>query len=103
MHCRHVDIPDEYLDHTTRELRIRVYKNSFATVKHQIQQVENPTPAMVISVAAAQVKNTNLHDYYTSEVALEELEIGSTDPNILIDNNCRYNKMHLGCREKQGL
>jgi hypothetical protein len=32
----------------------------------------------------------------TSEVALEELEIGSTDPNIPTDNNCTDNKLHFG-------
>jgi hypothetical protein len=32
----------------------------------------------------------------TSEVALEELEIGSTDPNIPIDNNCRDDELHFG-------
>jgi hypothetical protein len=32
----------------------------------------------------------------TSEVALEEPEIGSTDPNIPIDNNCTDDELH--CR-----
>jgi hypothetical protein len=31
-----------------------------------------------------------------SEVALEEPEIGSTDPNIPIDNNCTYDELHFG-------
>jgi len=66
----------------------RVYNNTLATVKRQIQQAENPTPAMVISVEAARVDNAILLDYLTSEVALEEPEIGSTDQNIPIDNNC---------------
>jgi len=35
----------------------RVYNNTRATVKHQIQQAENPTPAVVISVEAASVDN----------------------------------------------
>ena len=65
----------------------RVYTNTLAAVKHQIQQAENPTPAVVISVEAARVDNGVLLDYLASEVALEEPEIGSTDPNILIDNN----------------
>jgi len=74
----------------------RVYKNTLATVNCQIQQAENPTPAVVISTEAAHVDNAILHDYLTSEVALEEPEIGSTDPNIPIDNNCTDDELHLG-------
>ena len=74
----------------------RVYNNTLATVKRQIQQAENPTPAMVISVGAARVDNAILLDYLTSEVALEEPEIGSTDPNIQIDNNCTDDELHFG-------
>jgi len=70
----------------------RVYNNTLATVKRQIQQAENPTPAMVISVEAARVDNAILLDYLASEVALEEPEIGSTDPNIPLDNNCMDDK-----------
>jgi hypothetical protein len=66
----------------------RVYNNTVATVKHQIQQAENPTPTMVISMEAQRVDNTILLDHVTSKVVLEELEIGSTDPNSLIDNIC---------------
>jgi len=73
----------------------KVYKNTLATVKRQIQQVENSTPAMVISVEAAPVDNAILLDYLTSEVALEEPGSGSTDPNIPIDNNCMDDEMHL--------
>jgi len=57
----------------------RVYNNTLATVKRQIQQAENPTPAVAISVEAERVDNAILLDYLTSEVALEEPEIGSTD------------------------
>jgi hypothetical protein len=74
----------------------RVYNNTLATVKRQIQQAENPTPAVVISVEAARVDNAILLDYLTSEVALEEPEIGSTDPNIPIDNNCTDDELHFG-------
>jgi len=35
-------------------------------------------------------------DYLTTEVVLEEPEIGSTDPNILIDNNCMDDKLQFG-------
>jgi len=73
----------------------RVYTNTLATVKHQIQQAENPMPAVVISVEAARVDNAILLDYLTSEVALEEPEIGSTDPNILIDNHCMDDELHF--------
>ena len=73
-----------------------VYNNTLATVKRQMQQAENPTPAVVISVEAARVDNAILLDYLTSEVALEEPEIGSTDPNIPIDNNCMDDELHCG-------
>jgi hypothetical protein len=73
-----------------------VYNNTLATVKHQIQQAENPTPAMVISVEAARVDNAILLDYLTSEVALEEPEIGSIVRNIPIDNNCTDDELHFG-------
>jgi len=73
-----------------------MYNNTLATVKRQIQQAENPTPAVVISVEAACVENAILLDYLTSEVALEEPEIGSTDPNIQIDNNCTDDELHVG-------
>jgi hypothetical protein len=74
----------------------RVYNNTLATVKHQIQQAENPTPAVVISVEAARVDNAILRDYSTFEVGLEEHEIRSNDPNIPIDNNCPDDELHCG-------
>jgi len=74
----------------------RVYKTTLATVKRQIQQAENPMPAEVISVDAACVDNAILLDYLTSEVALEEPEIGSTDPNIPTDKNCTDDQLHFG-------
>jgi hypothetical protein len=73
-----------------------VYNNTLATVKWQINQAENPTPVMVISMVAACVDNAILLDYLASEVALEEPEIGRTDPNILIDNNCMDVEHHFG-------
>jgi len=74
----------------------RVHNNTLATVKHQIQQAENPTPDVVISVEAARVDNSILLDYLTSEVALEQPEIGSTDPNIPMDNNRTDDEVHFG-------
>jgi hypothetical protein len=74
----------------------RVYNNTLATVKCQIQQAENPTHAVVISMEAALLHNAILLDYLTSEVALEEPEIGSTDSNIPIDNNSTDAELHLG-------
>jgi len=74
----------------------RLYKNILATVKRQIQQAENPTPAVVISVEAACVDNAILLQYLTSEVALEEPEIGINDPNIPIDNNWMDDELHSG-------
>jgi hypothetical protein len=74
----------------------RVYNNTLATVKRQIQQAENPTPAMVISVEAARVDNAILLDFLTSEIALEEPEIGSTDRTIPIDNKCMHDELLFG-------
>jgi len=74
----------------------RVYINTLATVKRQIQQAENPTPAVVISVEAVRVHNAILLHYLASKVALEEPEIGSTDPNIPIDTNCMDDELHFG-------
>jgi len=80
----------------------RVYKNTLATVKRQIQQAENPTPAVVISVEAACVDNAIVLDYLTSEVELDEPEIGSTDLNIPIDNDCMDDELHFGMRGDSG-
>jgi hypothetical protein len=74
----------------------RVYNNTLATVKRQIQQAENPTPAVVIIIEAARVDNANLLDYLASEVALEEPEIRSTDPNMPTANNCTDDKLYFG-------
>jgi len=74
----------------------RVYKNTLATVQRHIEQLENPTPAEVIRVEAARVDNVILLEYLTSEIALEEPEIGSTDPNIPISNNCTDDELHFG-------
>jgi len=74
----------------------RVYNNTIATVKRQIQQVENPKPAVVISVEAARVDNAILLDCLASEVALEEPEIGCTDRNIPIGNNCTDDELDFG-------
>jgi hypothetical protein len=73
----------------------RVYNNTVATVQCQIQQAENPTPTLVVSTEAASVDNAILLDYLTSEVALEEPEIGSTNPNIPIDNHCTDDELHI--------
>jgi hypothetical protein len=73
-----------------------VYNNTLATVKCEIHQAENSTPATVNSTQAAHVDNAILLDYLTSEVALEEPEIGSTSPNILTDNNFTDDELHLG-------
>jgi len=80
----------------------RVYNITVPTVKHQIQKAENSTPAVVISAEAMRVNNA-IHLYYlTSEMAVEEAEIGSTDPNILTGNNCTDDKLHFGMPEGSG-
>jgi hypothetical protein len=73
-----------------------VYNNFLATVKRQIQQAENPMPAVLISVEAAHVDNAILLDYSASNLALEEPEIRSTDPNIPINTNCTDEELHFG-------
>jgi len=80
----------------------RVYNNTIATVKRQIQQAEKPTPAVVISVEAARVDNAILLDYLTSKVVLEEAKIASTDSNIPINNNCTDDKLHSGMQGGSG-
>jgi hypothetical protein len=72
-----------------------VYKNTLATFKSQIQQLENPMPAVVISVEAARLANAILLNYLTSEVALKEREIRSPDRNIPIDNNCMNEALYF--------
>jgi len=73
----------------------RVYKDTHATFKHQIQQAANPTPTVVFSYEVGHVGIAMFLDYLTYEVALEEPEIRITDPNILIDNNNTDDKLHL--------
>jgi hypothetical protein len=51
---------------------------------------------VVIRVEAARVDNAILLDYLPSEAALEEPEIGSTDSNKPIDNNCIDDELHFG-------
>jgi hypothetical protein len=72
------------------------YHNTLRTVQRLIQQVENTTPAMLISVEAAHGDNSILLDNLGSEVALEESEIGSTHPNIPLDNDCKDDELHFG-------
>jgi len=78
----------------------RVYKNTLATIRRQIQQPVNPMPAEVISTEAARVSRAIPIDCLRSEVVLEEPVIGSTDPNILIDNKCMDDELH--CRSPGG-
>jgi len=74
----------------------RVHKHTPAPVKPEIWQAENPMPAEVISTEAARVDNAILLDYLTFKVAVEKLEIGSTDRKIPIDNNCTEDKLLFG-------
>jgi len=73
----------------------RVYNNTLATDKRQIQQAQNPTPSVVIIDKAARLDNAIVLEYLTSEVALEEPEIGITDPNIPIDIKCIDDELHF--------
>jgi len=49
-----------------------------------------------ISVHAARIDNAIVLVNLTSEVALEEHEIGSTDLNIPIDNKCTKEELLIG-------
>jgi len=80
----------------------RVFKNNFATVKHQIQQVENRMPAMVISMEAARVDNAILLYHLTLKVACRDPNIESPDTKIPIDNNCMNHDLHLGTPVSSG-
>ena len=79
-----------------------VSNHTLATVKSQIQQSENPTPAVVISMEAARVVITILLDYSTSQVALQEAEIGSPDPTIPIELNCTNDNLNFRIRGGSG-
>jgi hypothetical protein len=57
---------------------------------------------VVISVEVVHVDNSIFIDYLTSEVALEEPEIRSTEPNIPIDNNCTDEELHFGMPGDRG-
>ena len=69
--------------------------NALATVKRPIQQSENTIHAVVISMEAARIENAILLHYLASEVALEESELRSSGPNILIENNRTNDKLHF--------
>ena len=82
-----------------------VYRNTLPTVKHQIPQAVKTTSAVVSRAEAAPVNSAIHLDYLTSNVALEEPEIGSTDPNIPIDNSCTDDELHIrmpGCSGDHG-
>jgi hypothetical protein len=53
----------------------RVYNNTVTTVQCRIQQAENPTPAVVISVEAACVDNAILLDYRPPKWRLRVLRL----------------------------
>jgi len=73
----------------------RMYKNTVAAVNRPIQQAENPTPDIFISVDVACVDTANLFDSWTFKVELGKPEIPYGDPYILIDNNCMDEKLHF--------
>jgi hypothetical protein len=56
----------------------------------------NPTPAEVISTEAVPIDNAILLHSMTSEVGLEEPEIGCTDTHIPRANNCMHDELHFG-------
>jgi hypothetical protein len=77
----------------------RAYKNTLARVKHQIELAEIPMPVVVIRVEEARVGYAILPDHLTPEVMREEPQIGTTDRNIPMDNNCTDDQLHFRMRE----
>jgi len=73
----------------------RGYRNTNSIVNRQIQEAEIPPPVIVISVEAARGAYAILLAYLTTEVAVEEPEMGSTHHTILIDNNCTDDNLHF--------
>jgi len=55
-------------------------------------------PALLISVEAVHADNVIPHHYFTSEVALNQPELGSSDPNIRKVDNCIANDLDFGIR-----
>jgi hypothetical protein len=70
-----------------------VYNKTLAIVKRHIQQAAKQTPVGVRIVAAAGVENSILPEDFSSTVELGKRDIGSTDPDIPIDNNCTNDKL----------
>ena len=57
----------------------RVHKYTLATVKCQIEQVENTMSTVLITMEAVHVDNAIPLDHSISEVPVEEPEVGSAD------------------------
>jgi hypothetical protein len=73
----------------------RVYNNTLASVKLRIQEAEFPTPREIISTEAAVVDNAMLLDFLDSEPAMQEPEIGVTNPSVPVDNKESDDDMHF--------
>jgi len=88
-------LPDSYQE--------RVYNNTHATEKREIQQAENQTPALVIRIESLHVGNAIFLGDLASEVELREPEIKSTDPHSPMTNICmddeHYSGMQRGSRD----
>lgn len=82
--------------------RLRVYTCTLATVRCQIQQVENPIPAMEISMEAVHVDNTICLDHLASKVALHKRELWSTDPYTPPDQNYIDDEISFGISKGSG-
>jgi hypothetical protein len=74
----------------------RVYNDTVSAVQHQIELTENKIPAEVIRTKAVHIDNAILPDYLTSNVALEEAKIESSDPYILLYNHYPDDMLHFG-------
>jgi hypothetical protein len=74
----------------------RVYNDTVSAVHHQIELTENKIPAEVIRTEAVHIDNAILLDYLTSNVALEEAMIESSDPYILLYNHYPDDMLHFG-------
>jgi hypothetical protein len=76
--------------------QLRVYQNTPATFQRQIRQGENPTAAVIFCMDAGCVGNAILLNNLTSEVALDDPVIRTTNSYTPLDNNHHDGNMHFG-------
>jgi len=81
----------------------RVHKHTSATVNRQVQQAENPTAAVVISMEAAQVDNPILLDNLTSEWNMRSLRSESLTQTSWLTTLVWMTNCIFGCQRVGGI